>query len=86
MLLLIDILVKLYIVFYYRKKGSKKCNGYFVNIWDKMINFIKNMYIFSIYYNKIIIIVNNKWNVVEYCILYKICIVNIFFFKIKDCI
>lgn len=51
-----------------------------------MINFIKNMYIFSIYYNKIIIIVNNKWNVVEYCILYKICIVNIFFFKIKDCI
>lgn len=43
------------------------------------------MYISSIYYNKIITIVNNKWNAVEHCTSYKICTANIFFFKIKDC-
>lgn len=80
-----DTLAKLYTVPQHRKKGSKKCNGHSVNTSDKMTNLIKNMYISSIYYNKIITIVNNKWNAVEHCTSYIICTANIFFFKIKDC-
>lgn len=78
-----DTLAKLYTVPHHRKKGSKKCNGHSVNTWDKMTNLIKNMYISSIYYNKIITIVNNKWNAVEHCTSYKICTANIFFSRLR---
>lgn len=78
-----DTLAKLYTVPQHRKKGSKKCNGHSVNTSDKMTNLIKNMYISSIYYNKIITIVNNKWNAVEHCTSYKICTANIFFSRLR---